>query len=71
MDKPKYPDIEFWMPEIDEPAGNAFWILARVTALMEGVGISKEVRDEFDAEATSGDYENLKDVIRKWITVHE
>ena len=59
---PKYPNIN--IPLVGED-GNAFSILGRVHRIMRNSGIANEW-DEFHAEATSGDYDNLLRTVMTW-----
>ena len=52
----KYPEVNVQLVGED---GNAFAILGRVTEAMRQAGLSKDERDAFTAEATSGDYDHL------------
>jgi hypothetical protein len=49
--------------------GNAFAILGATTKAMQRAGVSKEIRDEFLAEATSGDYDNLLSTVMQYFDV--
>jgi hypothetical protein len=62
----RYPEIN--LPLIGED-GNAYSILGRASKLMRRAGIDKAERDEFMAEATSGDYDNLLMTCHKWFNV--
>lgn len=62
----KYPEIE---AKLIGGSGNIFGILGTMhTALRRG-GVSEEERQQFDAEAKSGDYDNALQVCMKWVTV--
>lgn len=63
---PKFPDITVKLTGED---GNAFNILGRVDTALRRGGASKEVRDQFFQEATSGDYDHLLGVAMQWVTV--
>jgi hypothetical protein len=63
---PKYPDVVVKLVGED---GNAFSILARVNRAMRDAGVPEVHRDEFRAEATSGDYEHLIATCWRWVTV--
>ena len=63
---PKYPEVEV---ELVGQDGNAFAIMGRVTTAMRRAGISQEERDQYMAEAMSGDYDNLLCVTMNWVTV--
>jgi hypothetical protein len=47
--------------------GNAYSILGRVLQAMRRAGVSKEERDDFAKEATSGDYDNLLQTCMRWV----
>jgi hypothetical protein len=63
---PKYPSITVQLTGED---GNAFFIIGRIRMAMRGAGVEKGEIDAFQAEATSGDYENVLTTARKWVTV--
>ena len=62
---PKY-DITVQLSGED---GNAFAIMGRVSRELKRAGVSKEERDEYFAEATAGDYDELIATTAKWVTV--
>lgn len=62
----KYPEIQVRLVGED---GNAFAILGRVAHAMAKAGITKQERDEYFAEATAGNYDNLLRVTAKWVAV--
>ena len=64
---PKYPELEAQFC-LSGPDGNAFIILCRVSRLLRDAGHGDEV-EVFRDEATSGDYENLKACVERWISV--
>lgn len=64
--EPKYPDIEVQLVGED---GNAFAIMGRVASALKSAGVSKEEIDEYYAESTSGDYDNLLRTAVKWVSV--
>jgi hypothetical protein len=64
--KPKYPDITVELVGSD---GNAFAIMGKVIKALRDNDISKEERDLFKTEATSGDYNNLLATCMKWVNV--
>jgi hypothetical protein len=47
--------------------GNAFSILGRAVAALRRAGATKEQTDQYHAEATSGDYNNLLRVTMEWV----
>lgn len=63
----KYPDIDVQLSGQD---GNAFAIIGNVTAALRRAGVSKEERDAFQAEATSGDYDNVIQTAMRWVNVN-
>lgn len=63
---PKYKNIEVKLVGED---GNAFNILGKVSLAMARGGCSLEERENFYAEATEDDYDNLLAVCMKWVTV--
>lgn len=65
--KPRYPEIN--VPMVGED-GNAFAILARVKQIMARNDMTG-LYDEFRAEATSGDYDNLLATVMRWFMVDE
>ena len=65
--KVKHPHIN--VPLVGED-GNAFSILGRVSRIMKRNGLRDEW-DEFHAEATSGDYNNLLRTVMAWFAVDE
>ena len=62
----KYPEIEVQLSGED---GNAMAIMARVSSALRQAGVSKEERDAYYAESTSGDYNHLLQTAMKWVTV--
>ena len=68
MPEPKYPDVHVDLIGED---GNAFAILGRVNGAMIRADISKEERDAFREEATSGDYAHLLRTVTKWVSVDD
>lgn len=49
--------------------GNAFYILGAVTKALRRAGVSKEERDLYYKEATSGDYDKLLATTCRWVKV--
>lgn len=49
--------------------GNAFFIIGRVLKEMRRAGVSKEIMDKFQQEATSGDYDHLLATVMKYVNV--
>ena len=62
----KYPEIKVKLTGED---GNAFSILGRVTKALRNASVSKEEREMFHAEATSGDYDHLLATAMRWVDV--
>lgn len=66
MNEPKYPKIVVKLVGGD---GNAFAILGKVSKALRAAGVPQAERDEFMAEATSGDYDHLLQICMKWVEV--
>jgi hypothetical protein len=49
--------------------GNAFSIMGRVQDALRKAGATREELDQYFAESTSGDYDNLLRVACKWVEV--
>lgn len=64
MSEPKYPDVHVQLSGED---GNAFFIIGRTTRAMRRGGVSKEERDAYVKEATSGDYDHLLTTTMRWV----
>jgi hypothetical protein len=64
----KYPHIN--IPLVGQD-GNAFAILARVKRIMGRANLPDSEWDNFHAEATSGNYDNLLVTVMKWFAVDE
>ena len=64
---PKYPELKAEFMLIG-PSGNALNILGYVSCLLKQSGHGDEV-SAFQAEATEGDYEDLKACVARWIDV--
>lgn len=62
----KYPGLQVKLIGED---GNAFAVLGRVKQALRKAGVSKAERDEFIAEATSGDYNHLLATVMNWVDV--
>ena len=65
MDIPQT-DIEV---ELTGKDGNAFAILGEVSRAMKQAGVSQEIRDQYWAEATGGDYNHLLRVTHQYVHV--
>lgn len=63
---PKYPEITV---RLTGENGNAFNILGICLRAMRQAGLSKEERDAFQAEATSGNYDHLLATCMEWFKV--
>ena len=66
MIEPKYPLITVALTGMD---GNAFSILGRVRSAMKQGKVKQEDIDAFFKEATNSDYDNLVQVVMKYVTV--
>jgi len=62
----KYPEIEVELSGID---GNAMSIMGATTKALRRGGVSKEERDLYFKEATSGDYDNVISTTMKWVSI--
>jgi hypothetical protein len=62
---PKY-EVEVVLTGQD---GNAFAILGAVDRALRSIGVPKEERAAYVAEATSGDYDHLLRVTAQWVEV--
>jgi len=62
----KYPEVEV---ELVGQDGNAFAIMGRVMGALKDAGVSKEEIDQYYAESTSGDYDNLLRTAMAWVSV--
>lgn len=62
----KHPEIHVQLVGLD---GNAFSIIGRCLTAMRKVGLSQEERDEFQKEATSGNYDHLLITCTEWFDV--
>lgn len=51
------------------PSGNAYFLLGRVQAALERAGASDEAIRDYVTEATSGDYDNLLAVTRRYVNL--
>jgi hypothetical protein len=63
---PKYPDITVQLTDTD---GNAFAVLGKVLKALRQAGVSEVERDAFKQEATQGNYDQLLQVIMRWVQV--
>jgi len=62
----RYPDIKVELTGTD---GNAFAILGKVTKALRRAGCAPSELAEFQAEATSGDYNKLLQTCMSWVDV--
>lgn len=66
MTEPRYPDITVSLAGGD---GNAFAILGKVNKALRNAGVDKTEIDEYTAQATSSDYDNLLATTMQWVDV--
>jgi hypothetical protein len=64
--KPKYPQVKVQLVGGD---GNAFAILGKVLREMRRAGLTDEQRQEYQQEATAGDYDHLLGVTMQYVDV--
>jgi len=64
--QPRYPEVTVKLVGED---GNAFAILGRVTRALRQAGVDQAEREEFMAEATGGDYNDLLAACMSWVDV--
>lgn len=64
--KPKYPQIKVRLSSLD---GNSFSIMGAVTKAMKRAGLSEDDCNSFRREATSGDYGDMLQTCKKWVSV--
>ena len=62
----KYPEIFVQLTGLD---GNAFSIMGRVMDALKKAEVSQEEIDEYYAQSTSGDYDNLLRTAAEWVSV--
>lgn len=65
MNDPKYPEVNVKLVGED---GNAFSIIGRTVKALRQGGVSAEEIKAYQAEATSGDYNNLLSTTMKWVS---
>ena len=63
---PKYPNITVQLSGRD---GNAFAIIGRVSQALRRNKIDNTTIEQFQQEATSGDYDNVLQTCMKWVDV--
>lgn len=61
--------IVYPLPDLKGPGGNAFNLLGLAQRLMKDAGLPDTMYDDFNREATNGDYSHLLDTIAAWFTV--
>lgn len=64
----KHPDVQVFLGNLKAPEGNAYVILGRVERALKA---SRYDAEKYIEEATSGDYEELLDVTRRWVRTFE
>lgn len=60
----RYPDVNVNLVGLD---GNAYAIMARVRGALRRAGVSSEEIKDYEAQAKSGDYDNLLAVTMEWV----
>jgi len=63
---PRYPEA---VAQLSRHDGNAFAIFGAVTTALKRAGVDPATRDEYLAEAMSGDYDNVIQTSMRWVTV--
>ncbi len=63
----KYPDVTVKLTGTD---GNAFAIIGRCSAAARKAKVPADDIKAFQAEAMSGDYDNLLQTAMKWFEIH-
>lgn len=63
---PRHPEVEVQLIGGD---GNAFSVMGSVAGAMKRAGLSKDVVEDYMAEAMSGDYDHLLRTTMQWVTV--
>jgi hypothetical protein len=63
---PKYPNISVSLSDID---GNAFNIMANITKALRKNDVSDEQIEQYLAESTASDYNNLLSTASKWVNI--
>lgn len=61
---PRYPNVEV---QLIGGNGNAFAIIGSVMETLRRAGVSLEERQSFQAEAMSGDYDNVLQTAMRWV----
>ena len=62
----RFPEV---VVQLSGEDGNAFAILGTVRRALKRAGVDAEAVDEFQAEASSGDYGHLLTTVMKWVRV--
>ena len=62
----QYPNITVRLTGED---GNSFMIIARVSQALRRGGVPADKINEFQRQATSGDYNNLLNTCTKWVKI--
>lgn len=62
----KFPEITVQLIGQD---GNAFMILGLVTKALKQADVDPALVEQFQAEAMSGDYDNLLATVQQWVNV--
>jgi len=62
----KYPDV---VVQLSGKDGNAFAVLGEVLRALRRAGVDEDTRDQFQREATSGDYDHLLRTCMAWVQV--
>ena len=62
----RYPDVFVQLTGLD---GNAVSIMGRVVDALKKADVSQEEIDEYYAQSTSGDYDNLLRTAAEWVSV--
>ena len=66
LSAPKYP-AAIVRVDLTGPHGHAFNVLGKATAALRAAGAPQADLDAYLKEATSGDYEHLLEVTRRWV----
>ena len=64
---PRYPGIRVTV-DLSGPQGNAFAIMGYVLKALKETGVDAHECSEFIAEATSGSYDRLLEVVGEWVS---
>lgn len=66
---PKYPEAVITLGDLRGPDGNAYVILGKVDRALADAGVGKAEREEYQRDATSGDYEHLLQVTQDTVAI--